>query len=81
MQTYHFTIVQYHQKSARPRECFAGKEDSVFFPDLFPNRKIHTRDGSPPKEKISTGGTVFKAKWMKTERGIFKEKKKKIKRP
>lgn len=54
-----------------------GKEGTVFLPDLFPNRKIYTTDDCSPKEKISKGGTVFKAKWMKLKEAYLKKTKEK----
>lgn len=39
--------------------------------------KIYTRDECPPKEKIFTGGTVFKTKWMKPKEASSEKRKKK----
>lgn len=53
-----------------------GNEGTVFFPDLSSNnRKIYNKHDCSPKEKISTGGTAFKAKWMKLKEAYRKKTK------
>lgn len=52
------------------------QETSHCLSRFIPQRKLYTRDNCPSKEKISTGGTVFKTKWKKPKEASEKRKRK-----